>query len=510
MKQFIITVCTLAATLSPIYAQQYEFVHLDSRTPQRLNEDNTIISGDSDLIKTLEDEYRCPRNARIRKTTRSETIYKDVTLSQPGTLASMLGDDINEIDSLVVRGPINAADIHTIWRSSFYGDLTVANLEYALIDGNKLLKNAFWHQSEQYTPGSGYINCILLRRIILPDGLEEIGQGAFAYAINLKEINFPSSLRNIKRMCFSDCISLNVNPLVIPEGVEEIGQNAFVNCKALTGKVILPTTLKRINDGVFSSCKITECNFPEGLEEIGDGAFYATRLKEAIIPNTCQSFTGSHHFALCYELEKVSFPEGPTLIPASFVNACINLTEFIMPNSIEEIGLSAFIECRALQELHLSSNLKSINRYGLQSCTGLKTICFPSTLETLRVKCCENWKNVESIYCGAQIPPTCIVSDMDPGWTPFGICGGDFTNGTRQNIPIYVPTGSADLYRNAWGWSYFTNFIETDDFPSAGIHDAVIVDKSKDNSIYDLFGRKVETPVPGTIYIRDGQKFLMK
>ena len=58
---------------------------------------------------------------------------------------------------------------------------------------------------------------------------------------------------------------------------------------------------------------------PEGLEEIGDAAFYATRLKEAIIPNSCQSFMGSDHFGLCYELEKVHFPEGPTLIPEGFV-----------------------------------------------------------------------------------------------------------------------------------------------------------------------------------------------
>lgn len=93
-------------------------------------------------------------------------------------------------------------------------------------------------------------------------GLEEIGEGAFCYAIDLEDVNFPSSLKAIRRRCFSDCISLNVNPLVIPEGVEEIGYMAFVNCKSLTGKVVLPTTLKRINDGAFFSTKITECNFP--------------------------------------------------------------------------------------------------------------------------------------------------------------------------------------------------------------------------------------------------------
>lgn len=451
-----------------------------------------------------------PRNARALKTTRSEVKFKDVTIAQPGTLASVLGDEINDIDSLVVRGPMNATDFHTIWSSSFYGGLTVANLEYAHIDENKLPRNAFFYQSEQYIPGSEYIDCIPLRRIILPEGLEEIGEGAFAYAIDLVDINFPSSLRAIKRRCFSDCISLNVNPLVIPEGVEEIGNMAFVNCKSLTGRVIMPTTLKKINGGAFFSSKITECNFPEGLEEIGDAAFYATRLKEAILPNTCQSFTGSCHFMLNYELEKVRFPEGVTVIPESFVENCIKLKEFSMPNSIEEIKDRAFWQCGALKELYLSSNLKSIGTEGLYYCKELKNICFPSTLENLGAESCECWKNIESIYCAAQIPPTCINSEVNPSWTPFGKYDDDFVNRTPQDTPIYVPVGSADLYRNAWGWNYFTNFIETDDFLSAGIRGVVICEKEQANLIYDLFGRNVETLTPRKIYIHNGQKILIK
>lgn len=449
-----------------------------------------------------------PRNARIMNQPHSEVKFKDVTLTKSGSLESVLGDDINDIDSLVVRGPINAGDFHTIWSSSFYGGLTVANLEYAQIAGNRIPKNAFWYQSEQYTPGSEYIDCIPLRRIILPDGLEEIGEGAFCYAIDLEDVNFPNSLKVINKRCFSDCISLNVNPLIIPEGVEEIGYMAFVNCKSLTGNVILPTTLKKINGGAFFSTKITECNFPDGLEEIGDAAFYATRLKEAILPNSCQSFPGSDHFALNYELEKVRFPEGLTIIPESFVDNCIELTDFIMPNSIVEIEDRAFWQCGKLHELKLSSNLKSIGLEGLYYCKGLETIYFPSTLETLGAESCECWKNVKSIYCASKIPPVCIDSELNPGWTPFGNYGGDFVNRTPQDTPVYVPIGSADLYRNAWGWNYFTNFIETDNFPSSGI-DSVVIDGKEDNGdYYDLFGRKVNTLIPGNIYISNGKKFI--
>lgn len=499
-KLVFIIIVTIVATFTHLSAQKYEY--LDLGDISRVSKDITADNG----VYRLE---FLPRNARVMNTTRSEIKFKDVTLSKSGTLASTLGDEINEIDSLVVRGPINAADFHTIWSSSFYGGLTVANLEYAQIADNRIPKNAFWYQSEQYTPGSEYIDCIVLRRIILPEGVVEIGEGAFCYAINLENVNFPSSLRTINKRCFSDCISLNVNPLIIPEGVEEIGYMAFVNCKSLAGKIILPTTLKKINDGAFLSAKITECNFPEGLEKIGDAAFYATRLKEAILPNSCKTFTGTDHFALNYELEKVRFPEGLTIIPESFVDNCINLTEFIMPNSIEEIGDRAFWQCGSLQELQLSSNVKSIGLEGLYYCKGLKTICLPSTLETLGAESCENWKNVKSIYCAAEIPPVCIDSEINPGWTPFGEYGDDFVNRTPQDTPVYVPIGSADLYRNAWGWNYFTNFIETDSFPSSGIDNVVIDGKEDYGDYYDLLGRKVETLTSGNIYIRNGKIILI-
>lgn len=505
-KQFLIAVVITITTNVQLHAQKSDYLHLGDIS-KFSNGGGNILHHDSGVSDVTCLSGVLPRNARVMKATRSEVRFKDVTLTRSGTLASVLGDEINDIDSLVVRGPINIVDLHTMWSSSFYGGLTVINLEYATIKDNRLPKNAFWYQSEQYTPGAEFIDCIPLRRIILPEGLEEIGESAFAYAIDLESINFPSSLRAIKRRCFSGCVRLNVNPLIIPEGVEEIGYMAFANCKSLTGKVIMPTTLKKINGGAFFQSKITECNFPEGLEEIGDAAFYATRLKEAILPNTCQTLSGDSHFMLNYELEKVSLPEGLTVIPGAFVNNCIKLKEFTMPNSIEEIGHTALWQCGSLQELHLPTNLKSIEVEGLYYCKGLKSISFPSSLEILGAESCENWKNIESIYCAAPIPPTCINSEVNPGWTPFGEYGDDFMNRTPQDTPVYVPVGSAEAYRNSWGWNYFTNFIETD---FSGVQDCLDDDGNNQKAIYDLQGRKVSHPITDQLYIINGKKHIAR
>ncbi len=123
--------------VTQLSAQKYDCLLLGDISKSS-HERNVSHVFKSEIVDAGNDFENLPRNARVRKLTRSDVKFKDVSLSQPGTLASALGDEINEIDSLVVRGPINAEDFHTIWSSSFYGGLIVANLEYAQIAGNRM------------------------------------------------------------------------------------------------------------------------------------------------------------------------------------------------------------------------------------------------------------------------------------------------------------------------------------------------------------------------------------
>ena len=174
----------------------------------------------------------------------------DIT-SKAGNLADALGNNIYNVDSLVVRGTVDAADIRTLWDASFKGRLSVINLENAEIENGIVPEDAFWHQKEQLDPSWEFINTIHLRRIILPDGVKRIEEGAFSYCINLEEVNIPSSLQYLGTYAFSDCVSLKTDPLVFPEGFERFGQLVFMNCRSLTGTIVLPSTIKEIGDGFF-------------------------------------------------------------------------------------------------------------------------------------------------------------------------------------------------------------------------------------------------------------------
>ncbi len=72
--------------------------------------------------------------------------------------------------------------------------------------------------------------------------------------------------------------------LEIPEGVTEIEDEAYFDRWDI-GKVILPSTLKKIGKSAFGECvNLKEINFPESLEEIGECAFSHCDSLDVSIP----------------------------------------------------------------------------------------------------------------------------------------------------------------------------------------------------------------------------------
>lgn len=392
-----------------------------------------------------------------------ERDFMEVNVTEPGKLAELLGERANEIDSLVVSGTIDATDFDAMWSATFYGNLLAINLENAKITDGKVPDNAFYHHDAQHVAGS--IKLIGLQRIILGEGVTEIGASAFLYAANLREIMLPKSLRKLGDNSFSDCYRLMTSPLVIPEGVTAIPRRCFIGCRALS-EVVLPSTIRSIGDMAFFSSKITKINFPEGLEKIENCAFYATRLKEVTLPESCLTLEGEGHFSLNYELERLTLPSGLTAIPNGLADNCMSLTEVNIPSGVTEIGKEAFYLCPLSGSMELPEGLTQIGGRAFSGSSGLTEVTFPSTLADLGQLSCEGWSGVRVIRCCSAVPPHCAISPK--GFGSFGEPDYSVNGGILTNIPVYIPKGSIELYRNAPGWDCFFNFIETDN-PSAGI-----------------------------------------
>ena len=65
--------------------------------------------------------------------------------------------------------------------------------------------------------------------LIIPEGCEKVGNGAFDCCNKLKKVKISGSVKSIGTLAFGGCRELGV--IVIPESVEEIRDCAFDGCE---------------------------------------------------------------------------------------------------------------------------------------------------------------------------------------------------------------------------------------------------------------------------------------
>ena len=427
--------------------------------------------------------------------------FFDANVSKYGELEQVLGEKWDKIDSLIVHGPINEADFTTMWKCSFEGKLTVLNLEHAQIENNKIPTRALFKVDRQVIDDPrAYQGVVYLpiRHLILPEGIQEIGDFAFS-RMRLEQVNLPKSLRKLGRSCFSSCHWLNTDPLIIPEGITSIPPQCFINCQCFK-KLVLPSTLKTIEGAAFYNTRVEEANFPEGLEYIKGLAFEGSDLKKAILPSTLKDLS-EFTFSMCPKLQEIKIPEGVTKIPLGFASWCHLLEEVNIPKSVTVIEVDAFGSDVKLKPIDLPEGLKRIEQDALWYCA-IDSIVFPASLEYLGGGSCANWKYIKKIYSLAPIPPYCAEDRANPGKGPFH-------GYTPNDVPLYVPIGSGEKYRQAFGWNYFTNIIETDKFPTGIVSPKV--DNGDQCKVYGKNGKLViefpnmpASPVRYAIYSMGG------
>lgn len=319
--------------------------------------------------------------------------------------------------------------------------------------------------------------------------------------MGLEEINIPSTVREIGSTAFGYDRWLNCE-LVIPEGVEEIRYQTFNECNQLTISPKLPDSLKKIGEHAFSMTRFDNIVFPDGLEEIGQGAFQDCGLYSVHLPNTCTDI-GDMAFQLSKNIEEIVMPDNLESIPFGLFSMCDGLKTLTIHENCRHIEEAAFMLCSNLREINFNQKLETIGYDAFYGCS-LKMLTLPPTLCELGALSFGAMSNtLHEVKCAANIPPVCKENVSYPGELPFT------PPLENEEFTLYVPYGSKNAYSTEWGWDCFFKIEETD-FPSAGINEAVISDEKYDNSIYDLSGRKIETPVPGNIYIVNGKKTIFK
>lgn len=215
-----------------------------------------------------------------------------------------------------------------------------------------------------------------VKKVYLPDSIEEISTGCFSNCNHLEEIRLSESLREIPYHAFWACESLQ--SVEIPEGVEVIGRSAFAVCQNLE-YVRLPESLKIIQSAAFVRCEALETvEIPAGVEEIEGDSFGGTGWEEG-------------------------FKEDFVIVGKNvLIYYGGNEREVKVPEGVEYIGFQVFYYTEEMESLELPVSLKKCG------------ICMVSSIGN------ENLK-----YVTVRNPSTEFEWDINAG--VFSECGSELT-----------------------------------------------------------------------------------
>ncbi len=247
-------------------------------------------------------------------------------------------------------------------------------------------------QSDDYytIPNTAFHSNLTLQKIILPKKLKVIGDSAFCKCIALQEIEIPENVKIIPPRAFYHC--RNLEKVVLPEGLTtiqggekyapEVGSKwslgAFGECESLK-EINIPSSCKEIGTGAFYMAG-TFAGTNERVLELQEGTklFYFSFCRynmTKLILN--KNIAGESHmdinrpipatevFLQCALLKEVIFRDGATHSPGEN---------------------NDFKECKKLEKVTFPPSFKTIHPGMFAGCENLRTIIWPiSTVDGLKI-----------------------------------------------------------------------------------------------------------------------------
>lgn len=154
--------------------------------------------------------------------------------------------------------------------------------------------------------------------------------------------------------------TVEVPPVIIGRVVTAIGANAF-RYNADVIKIILPQSIKRIEEGAFFGMPALQYIFlPDSIEYLGVAAFRK-----------------------CSALEHIALPKHIKKLEEALFRECVSLKECIVPEGIEEMGEAVFNSCSAIESIILPRSLKRMTEGGFWGCGNLRNLVIPQDIQGL-------------------------------------------------------------------------------------------------------------------------------
>ena len=380
---------------------------------------------------------------------------KEVTLTEAGTLSGMISnEELNSLTELTVNGPVNGSDIKII--RAMGGTLKTLNMKNArIVEGGDS-----YYLTDKFTQNDVigdymFYAMTAMEKIVMPKDVWTIGSwnnnnpwnadktklsghpasynssynnndnfgcASFYQCVNLREIEFPTTLVYICSKAFGNCVKLT--SVTIPEGVELLGNSIFRNCSELVS-ASLPSTLGNLNK--MNSENYDIINYA-GYKNINGAMDSNSNISQ---PSYESSYGCLATFYNCPKLKDVTLAEGIKLLMNRMFLNCTALTSITLPSTLTRVN-SAFIGCSGLTEITFPETVVEIG--SLADCTGLTTLSIPSNV------------NVNDFFCTNC---TAFTSVNFKGNVGTRISSTSFS-GCAALTSVNIPTGVVTIGNNSF------------------------------------------------------------
>lgn len=231
--------------------------------------------------------------------------------------------------------------------------------------------------------------------------------------------------------------------VVIPEGVTEIGRAVFKDDTRVQ-EIVLPRSLEAIGDSAFERClSLKHVELSEGVLHLGKRAFARCYDLLNVNANDRLETIGEECFAFCTSLKIFSIPPAVTVCHATAFNGCNLLAQFIveegnhtftvengilytdsgsvlfrcplhhpdtylvLPDTVRTIGAHAFSDCTAISDVILPPVLTTIEAYAFEECRNLNRLDLPRSIRAVAETAFSGWEADQTVTveepCDPQI-----------------------------------------------------------------------------------------------------------
>lgn len=227
---------------------------------------------------------------------------------------------------------------------------------------------------------NAFEGCAALTNVELNDGLESIFSEAFLNCSSLGKVEIPESVTYIPASAFRNT--------AFYENTENWTDNCLYNgnwlievkadAKNYTTLSIAQGTKYLAEGCIYRSSwtpiGITIIDIPESLESMSDGAFSECKKLTEFVVSEDNRFYLADDEGVLYNKEKTEI----LMYPKNKTNS-----EYVVPDTVENVGVKAFSDCEKLTRVTLPSAVKNIKNDAFASCRKLEFLNLPEGLESI-------------------------------------------------------------------------------------------------------------------------------